>query len=109
MESTRKSKLEIELSFLPSLKSAAESIWCPACQSDQVRRARTGGIAEPFLAKLLIRPYRCEECDFRFFRWSTRHKPKATRPARRSNARDSNVLATREASADGRAAHACMG
>jgi len=108
MESIQKSKPEVELSFLPSLKSAVESIWCPACQSDHVRRARTGGIAEPFLAKLLIRPYRCKECDFRFFHWSIRHKPKADRPARRSNARDCNVLTTREASADGRAPHAGM-
>jgi hypothetical protein len=85
MGSIRKSRLAVEFSFLPSLKNAAASVWCPDCQSAQVRRSRTRGIVESLLAGLLIRPYRCEECDCRFFRWSTLHKPKATRRTRRSN------------------------
>lgn len=78
MESIRRSRLSVEFSFLPPLKSAVESIECPDCRSDQIRRSRTRGIVDSFLARLLIRPYRCQECDCRFFRWSIRHRRKAT-------------------------------
>lgn len=88
MESIPRSRLNADMPFLPSLKRAMVSISCPDCQSDVIRRSRTRGIAESLLAYLRIRPYRCEECDHRFFHWSLQHKPKATWSARRSNARD---------------------
>jgi hypothetical protein len=86
MKSIQSSRLRARMSFAPSLERAAVSIWCPDCQNAQVRRSKTRGIVESLLALLLIRPYRCQECDCRFFRWSILHKPKATGPTRRSNA-----------------------
>jgi len=35
----------------------------PSCGSDQIHRSRTRGTSWVPLAILLIRPYRCEECD----------------------------------------------
>ena len=84
MRSIQRSRLTA-LSSLPLLEKAAVSIWCPDCQSDQIRRSRTRGTVESLLAILLIRPYRCEECDYRFFCWSIQSKSKATRPARTTN------------------------
>jgi predicted Zn-ribbon and HTH transcriptional regulator len=101
VRSIQRSKLPAGMSSVPSLERAAVSIWCPGCQSDQIRRSKTRGIVESILAFLLIRPYRCEECDYRFFRWSIRHKPKATQPARTTNARDYELLTPREASHGG--------
>jgi predicted Zn-ribbon and HTH transcriptional regulator len=86
MRSNRRPRITAWKSFAPSLEKAAMSIWCPECQSDQIHRSKTRGIVESILAYLLIRPYRCEECDYRFFRWSIRHDPKATQPARSTNA-----------------------
>jgi predicted Zn-ribbon and HTH transcriptional regulator len=74
MGSIQRAKLPAGLSHLPPLERAAVSIWCPECQSDQIRRSRMRGIVESLLAFLLIRPYQCEECDYRFFRWSVRYK-----------------------------------
>jgi hypothetical protein len=82
MRSIQRLKLPVGMSFLPSLERAAAARCCTDCQSDQVRRSRTRGIVESLLAVLLIRPYRCEACDCRFFRLSIRHKPKATRASK---------------------------
>jgi predicted Zn-ribbon and HTH transcriptional regulator len=79
MGSIQRARLPARLPFLPPLERAAVSIWCPDCQSDQIRRSRMRGIVEPLLAFLLIRPYRCEACDYRFFRWSIRYKAKPIR------------------------------
>src|SRR6202521_1068955 len=103
MRSILKSRVPIGMPFVPSLESVAVSIGCPECQSNQVRRSRTRGIAELLLAFLLIQSYRCEECDNRFFRWTIRHKPKPTRPARRTNARDCNLLTSCKTSQHGHA------
>ncbi len=41
---------------------------CPTCGSHSVRRSERRGIVEKFLYRLLlIWPYRCLECDGRFF------------------------------------------
>jgi hypothetical protein len=98
MRSPRRFGLPAEFSLLPSLKKAAESIWCPDCQSHQIRRSRTRGIIKFLLASLRIRPYRCKECDYRFFRWSLPHQPKSTRLARTTNARDWSPLTPPEMS-----------
>src|SRR5882762_1542692 len=73
------------LPFLSLLEKPAVPIWCPDCQSDQIRRSRTRGTVESLLTILPIRPHRCEECDYRFFCWSIRSKSKVTRPARTTN------------------------
>jgi hypothetical protein len=63
MRSIQRLRLTAGSSFLPLLEKAEVSIWCPDCRSDQIHRSRTRGIIESLLAILLIRPYRCEECD----------------------------------------------
>src|ERR1700724_1326486 len=108
MRSIQRSRLTAGLSSLPLLEKAAVSIWCPDCQSDQIRRSRTRGTVESLLVILQIRPYRCQERDYRFFYRSIRSKSKATRPARTTNARDSNLPKPREASKGGHVTHADM-
>jgi len=84
--------------FSPILERAGSSICCPDCQSDEIRRSKTRGTVESLLVLLRIRPYRCEECDYRFFRWSIRSKPKATKPERTTNAPGCELLTPCEAS-----------
>jgi hypothetical protein len=63
MRSIQRSRLPTGLSSLPFLEKVAVSISCPDFQSDQIHRSKTRGTVESLLAILLIRPYRCEECD----------------------------------------------
>jgi hypothetical protein len=50
-------------------------IRCPDCGSLQTHRSRKRGIVEYVLSAIIfVRPFRCEECDARFFRWSLREK-----------------------------------
>jgi hypothetical protein len=88
------------------MQRAPASVWCPACQCGRTRRSRTRGTGESLLAFLLIRPYRCEECFHRFFRWSIRHKPTATPPAGTTNPRDCKPLTPRGAYHGGHTPHA---
>jgi len=54
---------------------------CPNCQSSRIHRSKTKGVVEIVFATLLFRrPFRCEECDTRFFRWSITEKPRPERP-----------------------------
>ncbi len=42
--------------------------YCPACNSRDVRRSVRWGIIETaILPFFLIRPFRCQRCDYRFF------------------------------------------
>jgi predicted Zn-ribbon and HTH transcriptional regulator len=44
---------------------------CPLCRSKRIHRSKRKGIMEQvILAMIFIKPFRCERCDFRFFRWS---------------------------------------
>lgn len=44
---------------------------CPECDSRQIHLSRRRGILEKTIfALILLRPFRCEKCDLRFFRWS---------------------------------------
>ena len=44
---------------------------CPECGSTRIHLSRRRGILERgILARLFVRPFRCERCDFRFFRLS---------------------------------------
>jgi len=40
---------------------------CPWCQRERTRRSKTRGFFEAFLAELSVRPFRCHDCDYRFF------------------------------------------
>jgi hypothetical protein len=88
------------------MENAPASVCCPACQCGRTRRSRTRGSGESLLALLMIRPYRCKECCYRFFRWSIRHKSMAAPTARTTNPRDCKPLTPREAAHGAHAPHA---
>jgi hypothetical protein len=49
---------------------------CPLCHSKRIHRSRRKGIIESgILAMIFVRPFRCERCDYRFFRWSLLANP----------------------------------
>ena len=54
---------------------------CPQCTSQRIHQSRRRGIIERILAMLFVRPFRCERCDSRFFRWSFTANPNSARPA----------------------------
>jgi C4-type Zn-finger protein len=55
---------------------------CPLCHSKRVHHSKRRGIIEQvFLAMILVRPYRCEKCDYRFFRGSLSENHNASRAA----------------------------
>ena len=61
------------------------TINCPNCGSALTHRSWKKGIVERMLlAAIFVRPFRCEECDFRFLRWSIAEKPGPVRPLRTS-------------------------
>ena len=82
---------------------------CPACRSGCVRRSRRKGIVEKTLLTVaFVRPFRCVECGWRFFRpmihpsfetqqavFASRMTPKFTvppeAPARKTTGLDLNV------------------
>jgi len=45
---------------------------CPECNSGRVHRSKPKGAMESYVLPVVaIRPYRCEVCDCRFFRFSS--------------------------------------
>jgi len=72
----------VVFSALP--EKAAVSNRCPCCQSNQIYRSRTKGILESVMSRIFVRPYRCVDCDCRFFRWSLRAKSASVRVVRTS-------------------------
>jgi len=60
------------------------SISCRRCSSPRTHRSRRKGFLESgLLTMLFVRPFRCEQCDHRFFRWSFSANPGAS-PAGRT-------------------------
>jgi predicted Zn-ribbon and HTH transcriptional regulator len=52
---------------------------CPLCHSERIHRSkRKGMMKRSLLAMIFVRPFRCERCDFRFFRWLFTAKPNAS-------------------------------
>ncbi len=52
------------------------SISCPSCSSLRIHRSRRKGFLESgLLTMLFVRPFRCELCNHRFFRWSFSANP----------------------------------
>ena len=44
---------------------------CPECGSKRIHLSRRKGLLEKgILASIFLRPFRCQRCDFRFFRLS---------------------------------------
>lgn len=49
---------------------------CPSCSGSKLRRTHRIGMLEKTLSKILaLHPYRCNECDDRFFRIRTYREP----------------------------------
>jgi hypothetical protein len=43
-------------------------VLCPHCQSKAIRRSRRRGMFESSVLSLIpVRPFRCKECDHRFY------------------------------------------
>jgi hypothetical protein len=45
---------------------------CPSCKSARVHRSRRNGLLEFVISRTFVHPFRCEECDLRFFRLAVR-------------------------------------
>ena len=44
---------------------------CPECHSKRIHQSRRKGVVEKIILTLLfIRPFRCEQCDLRFYHCS---------------------------------------
>lgn len=44
------------------------SVFCPYCQSKAVRRSMRRGMLELAILRLVpLRPFRCKDCDHRFY------------------------------------------
>jgi predicted Zn-ribbon and HTH transcriptional regulator len=55
---------------------------CPQCHSERIHRSRRKGFMEgTILTILFVRPFRCERCDLRFFRWSITVNPNSSTAA----------------------------
>ena len=55
---------------------------CPECESARIHPSRRKGIVEKrILATIFVRPFRCERCDARFYRWSLSTSPQVSRRA----------------------------
>lgn len=55
-------------------------ISCPLCHSKRIHQSKRKGILEQvILAMILVRPYRCEKCDYRFLRRSINTNHNASR------------------------------
>jgi hypothetical protein len=50
------------------MRTTAVAVACPHCQSKAVRRAKRRGMFElSVLSMIPMRPFRCQECDLRFY------------------------------------------
>jgi hypothetical protein len=62
--------------------TAEESTHCPSCNSSRLRRTHRIGVLEKTLSKISsLRPYRCKECDERFFRVGQHREQREARPS----------------------------
>ena len=71
------------------MPSSAKPHRCPRCQSQATYRSARRGAFELLLMGLLpLRPFRCRDCDFRFYSFSFRrhsNPSKASRSSRMTN------------------------
>ncbi len=71
---------------------------CPKCKSDHAHRSHRRGAFEHLASLFAYNPYRCRECDYRFFRF-----PHADlEPAPAANAAEREVMSTRAKRVRGR-------
>lgn len=68
----------------PAGREGAERA-CPACGGRNVHRSRRHGLLERTLLRLLrLRPYRCPDCNYRFYAFG-RRRPQRAAPAPRTD------------------------
>ncbi len=49
------------------------SVLCPYCRSKVIRRSKRRGVVESSILSLIsVRPFRCKECDRRFYSFISR-------------------------------------
>lgn len=68
---------------LPQIRfGAVQSVsHCPNCKHSSVYRSRRHGMFETILARiLLLYPYRCQQCDARFYIFGQRRLPALVKP-----------------------------
>jgi hypothetical protein len=54
--------------LLPRMGKSKQSKFCPYCHSARVHRSRRSTLLEQTLLRVIsLYPYRCEDCDLRFF------------------------------------------
>jgi hypothetical protein len=62
---------------------------CPLCQSVNISKSKRRGLLESvFFTLVHVRPYRCQSCDLRFFRWAAAHGQKVSHQATTTAASD---------------------
>lgn len=54
-----------------SLLRGEVKVLCPVCHSDSARRSRRHGAKDYVVGVASLRPWRCRDCDARFYAWST--------------------------------------
>src|SRR5437879_3244154 len=75
-------RLHFVLGPYMDLIHSSEQKKCPRCSSHLVHRSRRRGLVEKMAHALLqISPYRCDECDHRYFRWRYSHHTHVHRAA----------------------------
>jgi predicted Zn-ribbon and HTH transcriptional regulator len=58
---------------------------CPNCRSPKISRSRRRGLEEFLLHYFcFITPYRCRDCDYRYFRYRVRLRAPAAAPSKHS-------------------------
>ena len=78
---TRLTRARIEGDFMGFILSREER-HCPRCGSHSVRRSRRRGAMERMVCALLgVSPFRCDECDHRYFRFGRVRRTEEHRPA----------------------------
>ena len=56
----------------PEPTAARTARRCPFCGAQTIRRSRRRGVIERYLMPAIrMRPYRCEDCDYRFYSTSS--------------------------------------
>jgi hypothetical protein len=55
---------------------------CPVCKSNNVRRSMRRGVLESLVLRLLLlRPFRCDSCNNRYYGWFFSKRGDGKRPA----------------------------
>lgn len=62
-------------------EAAQERKGCPSCGSRNVSRSHRRGLVDKLLGAMYVRPYRCLECDRRFYKVAHLHNKGGPTPS----------------------------